>query len=342
MQKLKAKPTISVIMSCYNSSEYVSEAIDSILRQTYADFEFVIINDGSTDETFKILQNYADDDSRIKLIDKQNTGLTDSLNVGLSASNGDWIARIDSDDVSHPRRLEQQVSFLNRNPDILLLGSSYEDIYPDGSRGKQHSLPTTHSLLYWHLKRLMKFFPHSSAFFKREIAQKIGGYRVRYKASQDWDMWLRFAETGKIACLNLPLVGIRRISTSISNQSNGEKQRLFGFAATVSHFLRIENCSDPSDDSEKSWQLFLHWLSNKIARDGVTQKLEQWKSIKNILPGPHYAEKKNCLQISNIGSLRYLPLIIFEKFCGCYLPQRYARDWQQKRESLAHGAKLQC
>ena len=105
-------PAVSVVMSCYNASRFLAEAIESILRQTFTDFEFIIIDDGSTDDTLDIIRTYAQTDPRIVVIEKANTGLADSLNVGIGAARGEWIARQDADDVSFPDRLFHQIEFL--------------------------------------------------------------------------------------------------------------------------------------------------------------------------------------------------------------------------------------
>jgi glycosyltransferase involved in cell wall biosynthesis len=319
-------------MSCYNSSEYVESAIKSILSQTFQDFEFIIINDGSTDTTLHIISRYAKTDSRVSVIDKSNTGLTDSLNIGIKTATGKWIARIDSDDCCLPDRFELQLAFLNCHPEVTLLGTAYTDMNKNGCFEKKHFLPSSHKVLYWHLKRMKKMFPHSSVLFNKQKAQEIGGYRVRYKAAQDWDLWLRFAESGRISCLNLPLVGIRRLTTSISNHDRGEKQRLFGFAATVSHFLRLSSYPDPCENSEMDWEYFLFWLKYKLASDKITYRLEQCNYLKSIMTRQTNQQKTS---LSNISTPGCLAKLIFDKFFGSYLPQKYALEWQKLNRQIS-------
>ena len=109
----------SVLMSVYNGQRYLGAAIDSILAQTFQEFEFIIVDDGSTDNTESLIRAYSD--SRIRLISKPNTGLADSLNVGLEAAKGTWIARIDADDISEPQRLERQLQRIRASPELVLL-----------------------------------------------------------------------------------------------------------------------------------------------------------------------------------------------------------------------------
>ncbi len=126
-------------MCVYNAAPYLSAAIQSILDQTYPDFEFLIINDGSTDESREIISSYAD--SRIRVIDQQNLGLTKSLNRGLDSARGDYIARMDADDVSFSDRLSRQVAYLDTNPEITVLGGGVETIDCQGNRMAEVRFP---------------------------------------------------------------------------------------------------------------------------------------------------------------------------------------------------------
>ena len=120
-------PKLSVLMPAFNSEKYISEAIESILNQTFTDYEFIIINDGSTDNTAKIIQKYAKQDKRIKFVDnKKNQGFIASLNQGLDLARGEYIAKMDSDDISLPERFEKQVEYLDKNPNCGLVGCGYK------------------------------------------------------------------------------------------------------------------------------------------------------------------------------------------------------------------------
>lgn len=124
---VKNTPTITVLMPVFNCELYIKDAVDSILNQTYNNFEFLIIDDASTDETVSIIKAYTD--SRIKLIEKPiNTGLTNSLNQGLKLAKGKYIARMDGDDISLPERFEKQITFLEKNPEVVLCGSWFNVI----------------------------------------------------------------------------------------------------------------------------------------------------------------------------------------------------------------------
>src|SRR2546430_2514522 len=107
-------PEVSVLMSCYNATRWLHEAIHSVLVQTHDKFELILVDDGSTDETWNIIQSYRDRDQRIVAISKKNTGLADSLNVGIARAKGAWIARLDADDLCEPTRLEEQLDFVRK------------------------------------------------------------------------------------------------------------------------------------------------------------------------------------------------------------------------------------
>ena len=120
----RTAPMVSVLMAVYNAEKYLTEAVESILVQTFADFEFLIIDDGSVDGSAAILEDYAESDERVKVIhNSENLGLTKSLNIGLKLTQGKFIARIDADDVAVPERFEKQITFMDDHPDIGVCGS---------------------------------------------------------------------------------------------------------------------------------------------------------------------------------------------------------------------------
>src|SRR5215212_2827767 len=126
-------PTISVVMPVYNTEAYIAQAVESILKQTFADFEFIILDDGSSDRSFHIIQQYAENDERIRLFPLEHQGYVNLLRRGLAMCRGEFVARMDSDDVSMPQRFEKQVEFLRMNPDYVAVGSKVQLIDPYGS-----------------------------------------------------------------------------------------------------------------------------------------------------------------------------------------------------------------
>lgn len=330
-EHMDSKPAISVVMSCYNAASYLDEAITSVLCQSFSDFEFILINDGSCDHTWDIIKGYADIDNRIVPIDKKNSGLTDCLNLGLSWSRGIWIARLDADDVALPTRFEEQISFLKASPDVVLLGTDFIEINQAGRFVKHQSYPRTHDRLLRNLKNLGRFFPHSSAMYRREIAGNVcGGYNPRVRYAQDWDLWLRFSEVGRIACLNSPLVKIRKHGDQISNSDSGRTQAVYGMAATVCYFLRSFEGVDPSRADQPGWEAFLKWLSVRLEQEGYFADLQGWATVrKSFLAGSKMLAVPRLLKDPRSWTQIYRHLE--QSLCGTRLPQKLAGEWSVRR-----------
>jgi glycosyltransferase involved in cell wall biosynthesis len=213
------KPDISVLMSVYNGEKYLLPAVESILQQSFQDFEFLIINDGSDDSTRDLLDSLKD--SRIKIItNHKNLGLTKSLNIGLQIAAGKYIARFDSDDIAFRNRLMVQYHFLEQNPHIGVLGTN---ALSNGKyfRYKTH-LPETDPVIKWKLF-FMNPFIHPAVMFRKDLVLSIGGYNEERKAGQDYDLWTRLAPKTKFANLPGTLVFLRWHQENISVKS-AEKQ----------------------------------------------------------------------------------------------------------------------
>lgn len=231
-------PKISVILSVYNGEKYLETTIRNTLNQKYKNFEFIIINDGSTDSTPKILQKWKKKDQRIKIIqNKKNCGLTKSLNKGIKAAKGRYIARIDCGDLSDSKRFEKQITFFEKHPDLILLGSWYEAIDLKGNVLKKIKLPTTHNDIQ---KVIVKFnpFAHSSLMFRRNVLLKEGLYNEKYKYAQDYELALRIVKKYKVA--NLPgfLMKYQLVPQSISFLIGGRSQKAYAIKARWQAIVR--------------------------------------------------------------------------------------------------------
>ena len=208
-------PRVTVLMPVYNAGHYLREAVESILAQTFGDFEFLIINDGSTDGSRKIVTSYTD--PRIRLVDNErNLGLTPTLNRGLFLAHGDLIARQDPDDMSHPRRLEQQVRFLQDHPEVALLGTQGRVIDQEGNylgpldRSQEHI-----SIQWFHL--FDNSFIHTAVMFrKRVIWGELGGYDEAFSSSQDYDLFSKVLLSYCVSNLADRLVDYRVHSLSVT------------------------------------------------------------------------------------------------------------------------------
>ena len=200
-----AAPTVSVLMTVYNGRRYLPSAIDSILAQTYRDFEFLIIDDGSKDDSARILARYARRDGRVRAISRENKGLTRSLNEGIQRVRGKYVARMDSDDVSLPARLEKQVQFLDGHADHVLVGCRCTLIDPAGYPiCEKRDVVLDHEQIDESLMKMGWPLVHPAVMIRTAALRQIGGYDERYRTNQDHDLFLRLAEVGKLA--NLPEV----------------------------------------------------------------------------------------------------------------------------------------
>ncbi len=222
---MSAVPTVSVLMAVYNGEKYLAEAMDSILSQTFNDFEFIIVDDGSKDASLKMLNDYAAHDQRIIVHPQQNRGLTASLNSAARMSRGKFLARMDPDDVALPQRFEEQVDYLDAHLDISLLGSRVILIDPYGTEYQRPQHPLVHDEIDAKLLAGEGWaIVHPVAMMRREAFEAVNGYDERYRTSQDFDLWLRMAEHGRLANIEQPLLKYRQHLDS-ANFAKAEQQR---------------------------------------------------------------------------------------------------------------------
>jgi glycosyltransferase involved in cell wall biosynthesis len=215
-------PKVTVLMSVYNGERYLNEAIDSILGQTFTDFEFLIIDDASTDRTPEILRSY--DDPRIRVVtNEENLGLTKSLNKGLALARGEYIARMDADDISIPERLEEQIEFMEHNPQVCVCGSWVEII--GHNAGETWKYPTdSNEIRCRHLFECS--IAHPSAVIKKEyLNQNQPLYDITFKRSQDYDLWIRISALYPLANIGKVLLKHRIHSGAIGQHYSSEQKR---------------------------------------------------------------------------------------------------------------------
>jgi len=182
-------PLVSILLCVYNGEKYLKEAIDSILAQTYTNWELIIIDDGSTDSTSLILQNYSD--SRIIVHHQKNMGLTKSLNVAARLAKGELFARQDADDLSMPERLEKQVKTFEDRPDLLIAGTDTMWIGRQGEFLDKSIAPRDKKEALERIFNLASPFIHGSIMIKKEVFDAIGGYNENLITSQDFDLLIR-------------------------------------------------------------------------------------------------------------------------------------------------------
>jgi glycosyltransferase involved in cell wall biosynthesis len=207
-------PRITVLLAVYNGGPLLGDALASVLAQTYADFELLVIDDGSMDDTPARLRAVRDPRLRV-LRNPENLGLTRSLNRGLHEARGAWIARHDADDLSAPTRLAEQWAFIERHPATVLAGTWARRIDPEGRPCGTHDLPQTHDAIRW-ASLLDNPFLHTSVFFSKATALDLGGYDERFAVCQDYDLWNRMAGAHPVANLPRRLVAMREHPASMT------------------------------------------------------------------------------------------------------------------------------
>ena len=209
-------PLVSVIMPVYNAEPYLHEAVESILAQTLIDFEFIILNDGSSDGSHEIVSEYARRDSRIIYHRfEKNRGLVDILNYGLSLARGEFIGRMDADDISLPKRLENQIAFLEKHPEVGVLGGSIQIIDCNDNKLALLKFPETNTEILW---SFCYFNPivHPSVMMRRQVVLDAGCYRSVRAHAEDYDLWIRLSKKTQFANLPQVLLELRKHETNIT------------------------------------------------------------------------------------------------------------------------------
>lgn len=216
-------PPVTVLMPAYNAGAYIKEAVDSVLAQTFADFEMLIVNDGSTDNTRDILGTYTD--PRVRIVDQKNMGLIDTLNKAIALIESPYIARFDADDVCYPERLQLQYDFLRTHAEYVLVGSEADYMDEEGNfiflfQFKNYEDGEIRSDAFRHCPVI-----HSSVMFAKEAVVKAGGYSRKAVTFEDHLLWRNLAAFGKMKNMPLPLIKVRfnPDSVTIDEKWRGEE-----------------------------------------------------------------------------------------------------------------------
>ncbi len=211
---------VSVIMSVYNGSSFLDQSIESVLKQTFTDFELLIIDDASTDSSFGIIFTWAEKDQRIKIIrNEQNIGLTRSLNKAVGLSTGEYVARIDADDICHPERLVKQVEYLDTQLSVGLVGSWAYKIDELGKTLGQLKYPADSNVIKQKLIR-SNLFIHSSIMVRSKLLNNVGGYNSDFRYAQDYDLYFRLLNICELSNIPEFLISSRYSGGSITRSKN--------------------------------------------------------------------------------------------------------------------------
>jgi hypothetical protein len=285
-----SQPEVAVLMAVYNGADHIQTAINAILAQSYTNFEFIIINDGSTDQTAEILNNIHD--SRVRIIHQDNIGLAASLNRGINLTNSRYVARQDHDDISDIRRLEKQVKYLDKNPSCSLLGTRAYILRDNRIIVHAHDHPTLSNVLKYELL-FNNPFVHSSVMFRNNCVKELGGYTTSplRQPPEDYELWSRIARVHDVANLPERLMIYRETPGSISRRGDNpflEKIVVFS-AENIAYAVGLEK----PDTHCINIAAFTHGALHRLVRP---IDLEMMKSTMAI------ASKAHCNDIQITGT----------------------------------------
>ncbi len=240
-------PALSVAMSVYNGERFLAEAIESILAQSFGDFEFLILDDGSSDGTREIVAGYAGHDRRIRPIHRENRGLVRSLNQLIAEARAPLIARMDADDVCLPARFSRQLAFLAGNPDYGVIGSWCEDI---DERGQPYPLnapphPTDHAAFLAAIAAGRPLLCHPAVMYRRKLVRQVGGYHAAFRHCEDLDLWLRLASLTRLSSLPEKLIRYRHYPEQVSSR-HATEQQIGAAVAQLAWAERMAGRPDPT------------------------------------------------------------------------------------------------
>lgn len=290
-------PIVSVVMAVHNVGGYLEEAVDSILAQTLRDFEFIIVDDGSSDGSGAWLEEKALEDARIRLVRQENAGLTPSLNRGVALARGEFIARMDGDDIADPERLGRQVEFLRSRPDVVCCGTFVIYVDHKGRPLFRRKLPCSHEEIErCHLGDWGGFIVHPTAMVRKRALEEARGYDESFLKTQDYDLWMRLARIGKLANIPEYLLKYRYHSAGITQAKAGEQQ-LFR-RQVLERELKIRQLGGPLEVPHE-YQIFpgdLIWLAKAAAESGLMKTTS--RLVYHLLK-PHFHDIGGILALLN-------------------------------------------
>jgi hypothetical protein len=237
-------PRVSVIMPVFNGGRFLAAAVESVLKQSFDDFELIAIDDGSTDQSAALLSEFSRSDDRIRLISQANAGIVVTLNRALESARGEYIARMDADDVAVPSRFARQVTFLDAHPDVAVVGSAIRLIDEEGRTIRDVDYPLAPAAVSTSLIEVGCALAHPAVMMRRSDVAGAGGYRSACRHAEDYDLWLRISESRSLANLPDRLLLYRQHPAKASARY-AAAQRLATHAARLCAKARRSGQSDP-------------------------------------------------------------------------------------------------
>jgi glycosyltransferase involved in cell wall biosynthesis len=294
--------TISIVMPAYNAERYLGEAIESVLEQTWKDFELIVLDDGSQDRTREIAQSYADRDPRVRVESQQNIGPGPTLNRGLALSTSDWVALMHADDVMMPNRIERQVAFITAHPELAVASSWVMHIDADGRViAKDNSRLITHEAVQErYLANALIGISHPAAIMRKSVVQAVGGYREQFRVNEDIDLWNRILEQGyKILVQPEFLLKYRIHGGSASIQ----KSRLIFRQA---HWIKESMLRRRRGEPELSWEEFVAFRRTLPWYVRLNKERKDMAKVLYKVATFHFAQRKYALVVPTVAAAMIL------------------------------------
>jgi glycosyltransferase involved in cell wall biosynthesis len=279
MQHQEKLPRISVLMPVYNNDRYLVEAIESILNQTVTDFEFIIVDDGSTDQTSTILTSYESRDPRIRVVRQKNGGIVSALNTGIAFCRGEYIARMDGDDISYPNRFSLQMDYLDNNPDCVVVGGVFMSIDEAGNRLWPYRFARNKVTSFRTFPIQVALTVHPLAMIRKEALIALGGYRATFPHAEDYELFLRISKYGRVHNLDEILLSYRNHPQSISRQNIELQETAMAYAefAALSAYRNKFDFVTPQTDFESARREIDKMFSRRLIQAYVQFRI--WRRI---------------------------------------------------------------
>lgn len=329
-------PIFSVIMACHNAAPYVQQAIESVKSQTFSNWELIIVDDASQDDSLAYIKKASISEPRIKVISMAiNVGAAAARNAAIEIAKGEWLSILDADDVYLSYKLEKQFEIIQQdNTNLVLLGGGCFHINSEGIRSREYKYPSNSKVLKTNLHGRLKFPPHSSIVYRKSAFLTVGYFNQLFTPSEDYELWLRISEIGELSSCALPLIEYRIHTTNISNQisKQGFTQIDYGTAARVCQLLRNNGQIDPSaTGNDQLWVEFMTHVA-MIIRQSKYYNYCDWRSnFKQNMQRSSTFLDKSLVVITNIvrspASLLYL---IRERIFGTDLIDKIFKSWTSK------------
>ncbi len=299
---------VSILMPAYNAERYLAETIDSILAQTYQNFELLIIDDGSKDNTLAIAKSYAKKDQRIKVISQANSGVSNTLNRGIELIENEWICRMDADDLMMPNRIERQLAFIQEHPDIAVASSFIYNIDEHGRIIAQYqSKFTTKAVVDEYVRtNQMINFHHPAVIMRKSIIQAVGGYRGQFLVAQDCDLWNRVVEQGYTVLVQPEYLVKYRIHSSSVSIAKTRK------ATEQMNWIEICMLKRRQGEPEPTWSEFLEMQAQRPWWEKLNQERKDRSHILYKAAVSHFSKREYHWLVPNlVGSLLLRPVYVW-------------------------------